>query len=422
MSDQPDHPGGTTKGASGFAGALGDLRGRALVAVLGCFACQLAIGFGYTFSPLMRFVIEDLDWSRAEWASAVSPRIFVIAMASPIIGALVVRLGARAILMAALVVLAACSFGLSRVQSVGELLAWNLVLGLALVGVGDVVVGHVAVKWVRERRGLALGLIYIGSNLAGMFLVPLAAEIAADTSWRDAWQTIGLGLAVCLFPFALFAVREPRPGELSAIDETAAEAEDESRSLALSQAIRTRSFWILGFVLFSYFAFFMTITDHLITFLMDVGLDRSSAASALTKALGMGLIAKLAYGFIADHVSAKTGAILNTAVFLISSLLCLALPGEPWLGLFILTYGFAAAARDVVYPLIVVYCFGPKYLAQIYGALSVMLLLGGSPGSILAGLASDQFGSYQPAFMVFATLNALSLALLFLVRREGSRN
>lgn len=392
-----------------------------MFAVLGCFACQLALGFGYTFSPIMRFAIEDLGWTRAEWASAVSPRIMVIALASPIIGALVVRLGARAVLMCALAILAACGVGLSRIESVGGLLAWNLVLGLALVGVGDVVVGHVAVKWVRHRRGLALGLIYIGSNLGGMMLVPLATRIASESSWRDAWQILGLGLGVILLPIALLAVREPRPGEVHDEAETTTTNEPPGDDLSLADAVRTRSFWILGFVLFSYFAFFMAITDHLVTFLMDEGLDRAAAARAFTQAIGMGVVAKLLYGAVADYLSPKTGAVLNTAVFLGSSLLCLVLPEQPWLLLFIGFYGFAAAARDVVYPLIVVHCFGTRYLAQIYGALTVMLLLGGMPGSVLAGFASDQFGSYQPAFAVFAGLNALSLLLLLFVRREGAQ-
>ncbi len=389
-----------------------------MLAVLGCFACQLAIGFGYTFSPIMRFAIEDLGWSRAEWASAVSPRIMVIALASPIIGALVVRLGARAVLMSALAILAACGMGLARIETVPGLLAWNLLLGLALVGVGDVVVGHVAVKWVQRRRGLALGLIYIGSNLGGMLLVPLATQIAGDSSWREAWQTLGVGLGLVLLPIAWLAVREPRPGEVQTEEDTTSSGAASGPDLSLTQAIRTRSFWILGFVLFSYFAFFMAITDHFVTFLMDEGLDRTAAAGAFTQAIGMGVVAKLAYGVVADYLSPKTGAVLNTAVFLASSLLCLVLPGQPWLLLFVGTYGFAAAARDVVYPLIVVHCFGTRYLAQIYGALTVMLLLGGMPGSVLAGFASDQFGSYQPAFVLFAALNATSLLLLLFVRRE----
>jgi len=370
----------------------------------------------------MHFVIDDLGWSRAEWSSAVSPRIFVIAMASPLIGALVVRLGARAILVTAVAVLGVCGYALSQIESVGELLLWNLVLGISLVGVGDVVVGHVAVQWVRQRRGLALGLIYVGSNLGGMLLVPLATDLAADSSWREAWRVIGMGTAIVLLPFAAFAVREPRPGEVEeALHETAGAAaspETGAPDLNVKQALRTRSFWILGFVLFSYFAFFMAITDHFVTFLMDEGLTRGAAATAFTQAIGMGLIAKLGYGVIADHLSAKTGALLNTAVFLASSLLCLALPDQPWLGLFILTYGFAAAARDVVYPLIVMHCFGGRYLAQIYGALTVMLLIGGAPGSILAGAASDHFGSYTPAFAVLAALNAVALVALVFVREE----
>ena len=57
-------------------------------------------------------------------------------------------------------------------------------------------------------------------------------------------------------------------------------------------------------------------------------------------------------------------------------------------------------------------------MAQIYGALMFALLPGGALGPIFAARMYDTLGSYQLAFATFAALNAASLALLCLVRRE----
>ena len=83
-----------------------------------------------------------------------------------------------------------------------------------------------------------------------------------------------------------------------------------------------------------------------------------------------------------------------------------------------LCFGFAYAARDVVYPLAIVECFGARHLAPIYGALMVVLWPAGSLGGIFAGLVFDATGSYAPAFRSFALLNGLVFVSLFGLRRE----
>jgi cyanate permease len=88
---------------------------------------------------------------------------------------------------------------------------------------------------------------------------------------------------------------------------------------------------------------------------------------------------------------------------------------------FVLTYGFATAARDVIYPLIVSSCFGLRYMAEIYGWLMLALAPGGALGPIFAAAIYDAYQSYQIAFVSFAVLNTLAIATLFFVRDERGR-
>ena len=48
-----------------FSRFLGDLRGRALWVVFGCLICQLGLGFGYVYAPLLKEISSDLGWTRA---------------------------------------------------------------------------------------------------------------------------------------------------------------------------------------------------------------------------------------------------------------------------------------------------------------------------------------------------------------------
>jgi cyanate permease len=112
--------------------------------------------------------------------------------------------------------------------------------------------------------------------------------------------------------------------------------------------------------------------------------------------------------------------LLNTGLLAISAALTLLLPERAFLWAFTLAFGFAAAARDVTYPLLVAHCFGVRHLAAIYGALMVTLLPGGILGPVFAGWTHDVFGSYRAAFATFAVLNAAALLALLATRDERS--
>ena len=78
--------------------SFGDVYGPAFFVVLGCFLCQLGLGFGYAVNPLAGDIISEFDWDRANYSEAHSWQIWVVAFASPLIGGLAARFGAKRIL------------------------------------------------------------------------------------------------------------------------------------------------------------------------------------------------------------------------------------------------------------------------------------------------------------------------------------
>jgi MFS family permease len=164
-----------------------DLRGRAFWVVLGCLVCQMGLGYGYVFGPLARDLLDEFGWSRAEYSAARIPQLAVMAAASPLLGILTVRFGARPILIASTALLGIAFAGVSGISSLWQLYALIMLQGLVVTGLGDISVGQMVSRWATRSRGLALGIVYTGSNLGGALMTRLAAWLADHESWRTAF-------------------------------------------------------------------------------------------------------------------------------------------------------------------------------------------------------------------------------------------
>ena len=154
-----------------------------------------------------------------------------------------------------------------------------------------------------------------------------------------AFSAIGLGGMVVMLPFALFGVREPRSKdvveEANGAEAPAELAAGSERSLDLSEALRTRSFWILAFSLFAFFFYFLGVNQHFVLFLTDAGISREEATGYFSAGLLVGVASKIAGGLVADRLSPKAPLLLDYGLLAASSLLMLALPDDLLLRVFV---------------------------------------------------------------------------------------
>ena len=400
---------------------LGDLSGRTLWVVLGCLICQLGLGFGYAIAPLAPDILAEFGWTRALYSSAQGPQTLLIAFTSPLIGWMAARYGARAVLAAGAIVIAAGYGLMAGMQSWLQFaIAWAVV-GLGVAGLGDIAVGAVVAQWVQRSRGLALGIVYTGSNLGGAIATRAVAALAAAEGWRFGVAAMAASGAAVLLPAAWLLVRDRGVASPPA-DEAEESASAGEGDLDTRAAMRTRSFWIIAAGLVGFWAYLYAMLQHFPLALVDAGVPREAATAHWANAVFMGMFSKIAFGWIADRVPAKTALLLDYGLLGLSSLLLLGVSagGAATIWGFVLTFGFSYAARDVVTPLIIAHCFGSRDLAQIYGVLMLTILFG-PLGGTFAGWVHDQTGSYQGAFTALAATNAATLALLFAVRDERPR-
>jgi MFS family permease len=188
---------------------LGDMRGRAAWVVFGAMVCQLGLAYGFVLSPLAGGMIDEFGWTAAEYGAARSFQLPGMALATPVAGYLVLRLGARSIVLVSAAIMALAVFGMSRIDSLWQFMALTALMGVGMAGIGDITMGALVVRWVERGRGKALGLVYAGSNLGGALFAPVAAWLAATTDWRSALVWLAIGGGLVLVPLGASLLREP---------------------------------------------------------------------------------------------------------------------------------------------------------------------------------------------------------------------
>ena len=409
---------------SGFwAGLRGELSGRSILVMFGCLIAQMGVAYGYAFPVLAQDILADTGWSRSDLSAARLPQIAAMAAASPFIGSLVLRLGGRKVMAASITLLGVVFWLLfPRVENLAFYYLLMIATGIALTGIGDITVGQVISLWFHRSRGLLLGMVYAGSNLGALLLVPWIVEVASEGGWRDAMGAMGGVALLVMLPAVVLLVRsqkKPTPTPAPSVEVEASRMESD-QDLDLKAALRTRSFWILALSLFAFFFYFLALLEHLVLYLTDMGMPREDAVARYTMAIGLGIWSKLGLGLLTDWINDRYSILIDYALLALSSLLLLVAPGSLVIWVFVISFGFSYAARDVVYPLIVTYCFGLRYMAPIYGALMISLLFGAA-GPFFAAWVHDQHESYQLAFRTFAGLNVFCLGSLIFLRDERKK-
>jgi MFS family permease len=289
----------------------------------------------------------------------------------------------------------------------------SIFIGIGVACLGDLPTGAAVAARFRERRGLALGSVYIGSNIGGSLIPVIATALAAAASWRHAFHVVGGALWIVLLPFALAVGRPPIPPSLDTRRVEPIAGFSPRRTLA------ERDFWLLFWVIFAFYLYRLGVNVHLVAYLSDLGYSEWAAAGGFSLTVGLGIAGKLFAGAVADRVGAKSAAVGNFVLIAAASLMLLQPRLDGAIPLFLVVHGLSTNAEDVVIPLIVGQRFGSANIGRVYGMLLLALVPGGILGPVLAGYVFDATGSYESVFGLFAACNAAAVVALIAVRSRG---
>ena len=291
-------------------------------------------------------------------------------------------------------------------ESAWQFLAIIAVLAVTMAFLSWMPLTVIISNWFYEKRGLALGIAFMGSGVGGMLFNALGGVLVSRVGWRTTVLIYTGALCVMLLPTVFFLLKlKPEDMGLLPYGQTHVQAErTEAGGFTLSQALRSRVFLpiclcclVTGFTNNSLNA---TINPHL-QHMGYSGVFAAGVASAYLAALAAG---KIVLGQISDRAGATRATALALCAMVLSScgmlgarLLPVALCTVPIMGL-------GNAFGSVGFPLISRSVFGERDHAAITGVLSAVNGVGSTIGPILCGLIFDLNGSYYLAYLAMAVL------------------
>jgi len=371
-------------------------RGWFIVAAL-FVTLVLVFGGGYDTVPvfLPALLRGFPSWSRAE----VSLLPSVLALSAGIsvlpVGWLVDRIEARLVIIAG-ALLAAGSFLLaSAAHSLTTMMAAYLILGLGISAGTVLPASLVLANWFTERRGLAMGIALSGSTVGGSLMTLAAGHVFQVAGWRTAYIVLGVPMLVVVVPLVAFVVRSRPPGTTPM---TVAEGAELLEGFETSEALRTRSFWM---IVLANFCFAFTATGsliHMAAYLEGLGYKTSAAALVVSLIFAFAALGKIVMGYVADRLTARITLVL---CFLTQAAGLSVVFGAARIGVvvaFIPIYGMVIAAPLMLLPLLIAESLGIKRYGSLSGLAGLAQTFGAMVGPIVAGRIFDITTSYAGAF------------------------
>jgi sugar phosphate permease len=251
----------------------------------------VAYGTQYSFGVFLAALLEEFRWSRASLAGVFSVYAFVYPLVGSLAGQLTDRLGPRMVISGGGVLLGAAMIAMAFVTQLWQpFLVYGLVAGVGM-SAAYVPCNATVVRWFVRRRGLAVGIAMCGAS-SGTFVMPLVAQhLVTAVGWRGAYIAFGAMLAATLLLVAPLMRRDPESLGLSPDGRPQpphAVARD-GASWPLTQAIRSRVFWMLAVTFaLTWVPVFIPLV-HLVSFARDLGYEPMTAAWVVST-LGAGAV------------------------------------------------------------------------------------------------------------------------------------
>ncbi len=355
---------------------------------------------GFTVEPLS----AEFGWSRTEIILPATIYGLIASLMAPVFGWLADRYGVRKVALGSVfgfaLALAAVALTPTANTSATLYFYYGLWVVIGLVGIGSTPVtwSRAVNLWFFRHRGLALGILLMGTSLAALFVPKLAVWSIAQFGWRTMFAGMALLPLLVALPVAWLFFREPRPEERP---QALCDSDGRLTGVTLGRAMRGYRFYVMWISISIVAGCYSGAFINMPAILMDDGISAQSAAS---------IMGVLGIGIFAGRVI--TGALLDRfwQGFVAFPLLCLPaitclilLGGDVTFTLAAVAaffLGFAAGAEADLIAYLAGRYYGMAHYGKIYGMLYMPFGIASALSSILYAYVRDVTGSYDPVLLV----------------------
>jgi sugar phosphate permease len=321
-----------------------------------------------------------------------------------------------------------CTLIISLAHSLWFLYLFFLIGGVAGAFSNAIAMFTILSRWFNRKWGTAIGIAMTGGGIGSILIQPLVGSIAQNYGWQATYVFAGgLVLAVNV-PLILFVLKDRpeamglladgEPQIISPINikkimnrpERLTAADGNTRFLTY---LKNPSLWLMG-ISFAFAAIGSSaVTTQEVSFLTDMHVSDTVAATARGITLGIGAVSALASGWLADRLISRYVTLLFFLLAMIGMLILIPAVSMTQIWPFVVIYGLGIGAGGTLLPIVTKDIFGARDFSAMFGFVIVLLAAGNSIGAPLAGFMYDATGSYHRVFIIITGIYAAAIISLY---------
>ena len=267
--------------------------------------------------------------------------------------------------------------------------------------------------WFERRRGIAVALCACGNYLAGAIWPPVVEYFIRTAGWRATHFAIAAFCVATMLPLSLLLRGMPPRNAFS----LAAVARADTEAFGLSRTSLTTVLAVAGVCC----CVAMSMPQvHIVAYCGDLGYGVARGAQMLSLMLGLGIVSRIASGFVADRIGGLATLLIGSLAQMTALGLYLLMNGLASLYVISALFGLFQGGIVPSYAIIVRECFPPKEAGARTGVVMMATLFGMALGGWMSGAIFDLTGSYRAAFANGVVWNMANAAIAgWLLLRRG---
>ncbi len=372
-------------------------------------------GLQNTFSVFFAPLQKELEANRATISSVNSLAALIGGVSGIALGRATDRFGPKKVIVGAAILLSLGFYLMSWVSGLWQLyLFYSLMTGIG-ASAGNVALLSTTTRWFVTHRGLMTGVVKVGTGLSQVIMPLVAGILITGYGWREACVILSIIGIVGIVPIAQLLKHDPSEMGLKAYGSDGAKGALSELvthvQLSLSDAVKTRQFWIVCAAYFLSGYATQGIMVHIVNYATDSGIDLVQAASITSVVGAVSIAGRLALGGAGDKIGNRRALIICFTCLTVALSWLQFARGIWMLYLFALVYGFGHGGFFAVMSPMVAELFGIKHHGVNLGVVLFLQAAGSALGPLATGYMFDATHSYQLAFLLLIGVAAGALLL-----------
>jgi len=363
---------------------------------------------------------KQTDWALSDIQIAFSLFILFQTWVQPLDGWLVDRLGPRWFITAAGVLCGLGWAGMGYATSLPQLYTAYCAAGMGAAFVYSCSIGS-ALKWFKERRGLASGIMAAGFGGGTALFIPVIQFLIASRGYQATFVVTGLFQGLVILVVAQFLRHPPAQAVPAAPAPTAGASQIGKRQFTTGEMLRTPQFYWM------YLAFVLMATGGLLVTANAGPIARTwgFSAGALTLAATLSPLAnggaRVFWGWASDRLGRETTMVFTFVLqaVCLASVVTLGQISGGWFAATLVAVYFTWGQIYSLFPSTSADYFGTRYAtsnyAVLYTAKGVASIIGGWFGALLY----EQSGTWVTGFYGSALMALIAAGIAIKLRASS---